>query len=103
MFWETVAALLLILTTFPFWVFVAVIWGLIRAVRIFVGGLFQFFGSSTFDWSEVWLILVAAIIEGVRSAWSIPAWVWNWAKFEHPWWAVIIALVILLGSGGSRR
>ena len=26
---------------------------------------------------------------------SVPDWMWNFARYEHPWWAFIIAIVML--------
>jgi hypothetical protein len=102
MIWETIAALMLIFSTLPIWFFVALLWGFIRAAFTFFTYLVAFVDSSPVDWSQIWIIPLTAILQGFASAWSIPSGIWNWAKFEHPWWAVLISLVCFVLLGGSR-
>lgn len=98
LFWETVAAVILILASLPIWTFVALIWGLIRLVLVFVASIFAMTSIE-----EIWAVPLLAIAAGIEAAWSVPTAIWTWAKFEHPWWAVIIAFVLVSLSGGARR
>jgi hypothetical protein len=95
MFWETIAALLLIIGTFPLWSPIAFIWGIIRAVLTFGLLVSLSISDATFDWSQLLLIPLEAFSQGFYAAWDIGSSVWNWGKFEHPVWAAIIGLFAL--------
>ncbi len=92
MFWETIAALLLITGTLPLWGSIALVWGIIRTVIAFGVLLSVAMSSATFDWSLIVLMPLEAFIQGFDAFWSVASWVWNWGKFEHPVWAAIIGL-----------
>ncbi|WP_143163291.1 hypothetical protein [Roseovarius pacificus] len=62
----------------------------------------DFFLNGPIEWGEIWLVPLAALFAGLEAAWSIPSSMWNWAKFEHPWWAVCIGFVFVLFAKGSR-
>ncbi|UMA64621.1 hypothetical protein LVO79_16715 [Roseivivax marinus] len=102
MFWETLAAILLIATSFPIWLFLSVIWGIVRGALAGTHALLSLLSDTPADWGEVWVVPAAAAFQGVASAWSIPSAIWTWAKFDHPVWAAVIA-VLLMGVNGSRR
>lgn len=103
MFWETVAALLLIFASFPLWVVAALVWGLINAAIPFFGGIMVLASEPAADWSQFLAVPVVAFSQGLSSAWSVPVEIWTWAKFEHPWWAAIIGLVLMSAGGQSSR
>lgn len=102
MFWETVAAVLLILTSLPIWFFLAALWGMIRGGFAFFVALGAWLEQDPLDWSAIWVPAVEGILQAVMAAWSIPSGIWRWAKFEHPWWAFFIALALMILRSGMR-
>lgn len=99
MFWETVAAVILIVGTPPLWLLVALAWGFLSGAWFFLVAGF----SIVTEWaiSEIWGVPVVAVVEAFSSAWSVPVEIWAWGKFEHPWWAAIIGL-FCIGAAKSR-
>ncbi len=84
--------------------FVAIFWGLIRAFLAFLTLSINFLGGANPDWAQIWMVPLGAIIQGFEAAWYIPSSIWHWAKFEHPVWAAVIALLCLgIASSGNRR
>ena len=101
MFWETVAAVILIVGTLPLWFFVALIWGLLSGAFSLVTNGFAVLSNGPL--SEIWIVPVIAFMEAVSSAWSVPAEIWAWGKFDHPWWATLIGLFCLGAAKSSGR
>jgi len=101
MFWETLAALLLLGASFPIWLFVAAIWGALQAGLTLLHFFVLLLKSHNPD--ILWIAPLQAIVDGWSAAWSIPSAIWTWAKFDHPWWAVIIALLLALAGGSKTR
>ncbi|WP_417586353.1 hypothetical protein [Pararhodobacter oceanensis] len=99
MFWETIAACVLLLGAFPLWFFAAILWGAFVAVTALIHAVF----STGSGWDDIWAVPVGAVLVGFEAAWSVPSWIWNWAKYEHPWWAVVIGVTIIALAGESRR
>lgn len=100
---ESLAAAALLFFTFPLWFFVSFAWGFIKAIVTFGVLLFAFLNSSTKQTEEVLGVILAPILQGFASAFSVPSYIWHWAKFEHPWWAVVLALIAACLFGNSRR
>lgn len=98
---ETLAALVFLLFTAPAWVLIAILWGIFKAAITFVHVLIEAPRDETFEISDIWIAVALPVIQGVASAVSVPAAMWNWAKFGHPWWAILIAFVAF--SFWSRR
>ncbi len=103
MFWETIAAILLVLGTFAVWIYIAIFWGLIRAFIAFLTLTMEFLGDANPDWAQIWMVPLGAIIRGFEAAWHIPSSIWFWAKFEHPVWATVIGLLCLGIANSSKR
>lgn len=104
MFWESLAAIFLLLTTIPLWVAVGVLWGLIKAALTFCVLILAMIGSPEISLDDLWAVLVGTVLQGLQAAWSVPTGIWDWAKYQHPWWAVAIGfLAMALSSGASRR
>lgn len=93
MIFETIAALALLLLTAPGWIPISIFWGMLKAAIAFINILIEFFRDETFEISDAWIAIVVPVIQGIASAFSVPAAMWNWAKFDHPWWAILIAFV----------
>ena len=102
MLWETIAALLLICATAPIWLAIGIAWGIFKAVATFVLYMIVWLDAGGAGLDAIVGIVVESIAEGMVSAISVPGWIWNWAKFEHPWWATIISLVIF-GVAGEQN
>ena len=100
---ETLAAIFLLLAALPFWLAVAWAWGLIQFVLWIGIGTVDALTSPYAGWEQVWLVPLAATLQAFTSALSIPSWIWNWAKFEHPWWAFFIALFLSIALNTRRR
>ena len=67
-----------------------------------INTIFQFVETSTpFDETlgRVFLSLITEVFATLARMWnwgvSVPDWMWNFARYEHPWWAFIIAIVML--------
>ena len=103
LFWETLAALFLLLTTFWLWFVAALAWGLIRLIINLVTFSVYSFNDPHFGWGDFWAVPLAATFTAAESAWSIPSGIWHWAKFEHPGWAVVIGVVCIGFLGSSAR
>ena len=95
MFWETVSAIFLLAASFPIWLLAAFVWGLVKFALSFIGLTIALIAEQSFDVSQIWTIPLIAVTEGLSSAWSVPVGIWDWAKFERPWWAAVIGLVCL--------
>lgn len=102
MFWETLAAIFLLLAALPLWLFAAWAWGVILFLFWIVVGTYDALTTPYAGLEQLWLVPLAAIIIAFDGAWSIPVWIWTWAKFEHPWWAFLIAMFLSV-MFGSRR
>ena len=90
MFWETASAVIFLVALFYFWFPLSILWG----IGVFVFRLFVSFISaldSTNFISAFLASFVAAIVSGFDAFTDIPVWLWEWAKFSHPWWAFIIS------------
>ena len=74
-----IAATLLILASAPVWILAS------------LG-----FGGFT-------LLTSFSLGNAVDATFSIPAFIWNWARFEHPIWAIVIALFLGAAGAGGRR
>lgn len=102
MFWETIAAILLICATAPIWLAIGIAWGTFKAVVTFVIYMIVWLDAGGAGLDAIIGVVFDSVSEGIVSAIHVPAWIWNWAKFEHPWWAAIIALVIF-GCAGKQN
>lgn len=100
---ESLAAAVLLFFTFPFWFFIAIVWGLIKTALSFGVLTIAFIRSDSRQAEELLRIILDPILQGFASAFSVPSYIWNWAKFEHPWWAVVIALCAAGLLGSPRR
>lgn len=89
---ETIAAALFLVGLWPVWFFVGLGWGAIKGVIVLVVALISLLDNS-FDAENLLAIPVVAALEAASAAWSVPSWVWEWAKFNHPWIAAIIGFV----------
>jgi hypothetical protein len=103
MVWETVAAILLIVGTFPIWFFIGIFWGLISAFLAFLTLAIDFLGGANPDWGQIWVVPLGAIIRGFEAAWHIPSSIWHWAKFDHPVWAAVIGMLCLGAANSNTR
>lgn len=103
MFWETVAAIFLLFATLPFWIVAALGWGLLRAAYVLIVALYGAATSAEPNLADFAASPFLAVLSGIEAAWSVPAGIWTWAKYEHPWWATGIAVIVLTFTGGSSK
>jgi hypothetical protein len=103
MIWEALAAVFLLLATLPLWFFASLGWGFLVATYTLVVLGIEIANRSTVDFAEFAALPLLAAMSGFGAAWSIPETMWAWAKFEHPWWALVIALLASAAFGGSSR
>ena len=94
MFWETISALIFLVILSVFWFPLSVVWGIAKFFLTLVFGVISAFKGSMSESALVALPL-QAVISGFDAFLDIPVWMWDWAKFSHPWWALIISLVVL--------
>ena len=113
---EFVNAIFFMAVTVPVWGFVTAAFilaalglgfllGLLKLVMglvAIINTIFQFVETSTpFDETlgRVFLSLITEVFATLARMWnwgvSVPDWMWNFARYEHPWWAFIIAIVML--------
>jgi hypothetical protein len=100
MVWETISAVIFLITLLIFWFPLSLIWAIgvfVFKLALSVVAAFQ----SEEIISRLFTGAVTSAIDGVMSFFDIPVWLWDWAKFEHPWWAIIISIV-LWGGMSSR-
>jgi len=91
------------------------VWGLLTAVFILAAlcfgllvgllklllGLFAIVTSTHFGETlgRVFSSLIIELILTITRMWNwgilVPDWMWNFARYEHPWWAFIIAILML--------
>lgn len=102
MFWETLTAIFLLLAALPLWLFAAWAWGVILFLFWIVAGSVDAFTSPHAGLEQILLVPLAAILSAFNGAWSVPVWIWTWAKFDHPWWAFFIALFLSVIFGRRR-
>lgn len=104
MFWETLAAIILIIATLPYWIFLAIFWGMVRAGFTLIAGVIGQFTKADATSEDLLLLPILAVFQGFASAWSVPVEIWNWGKFGNPWWAAVVGLIILgINSTLDRR
>lgn len=101
MFWETVAAVVLVAGTLPLWLFVAFGWGMLRGAFSLATNAYDVLTNGPL--TDVWFVPVAALMEAFSSAWSVPAEIWDWGKYGHPWWAALIGLICLGAASGKVK
>ena len=110
-------ALLFLLTTLPLWavvcvvvVWAALMWGIFLGFIKFLFGIFgllntvfKFIDTSlTFDQvlGRVVMNIINDVISMISNMWNwgtaVPEWVWSFARYDHPWWALTGSIVILL-------
>ena len=113
---EFINAIFFMAVTVPVWGFLTAVFiiaalgfGLLVGLLKLLMGLFAIintifhFVETTMSFGEtlgkVFSNLVIDFISTVARMWnwgfSVPDWMWNFARYEHPWWAFIIALVML--------
>jgi hypothetical protein len=103
MFWETCAAIVLVLGTWPFLGVAMFGWGLIQFFSTLFGGLAEIASSADAPWTDLLGYSILAVIDGLSSAWSVLSGAWKWAKFDHPWWAFIIGMLGLSFLSSASR
>ena len=99
--WQWIAAIFLIVVSFPFWFAICIIWGLMKATVTFVElwNRTSFESLSVWDWEEdLW----AWGIDAWGSVFSVPAAIWTWST-EHPAFAVVIGVVMSLFFAVKNR
>lgn len=77
-------------------------WGVILFLFWIVAGSVDAFTSPHAGLEQILLVPLAAILSAFNGAWSVPVWIWTWAKFDHPWWAFFIALFLSVIFGRRR-
>ena len=110
-------ALLFIIVTIPIWgilsailAVVAVGWGILLGILKLAVGLFAIINSifkfveTTLPFGETVVRVLGSLIgeffSTVIRMWSwgfsVPDWMWSFARYEHPWWAFIISIILLV-------
>lgn len=87
MFWETLSAILFLLVLFPLWLPVSTIWGLINFILTIAE-------VAKDDLSNIFHSAIFAGAKAIEAFLSIPEWLWEWAKYEQPWWALFISIFV---------
>lgn len=113
---EFVNAIFFMAVTLPVWGFVTAAFilaalglGFLLGLLKLVMGLFAIintifhFVETSMSFEEtltnVLYNLASDFVSTISRMWnwgvSVPDWMWNFARYEHPWWAFIIAIVML--------
>tara|TARA_B100000029_G_C16989302_1_gene746846 strand:+ start:176 stop:475 length:300 start_codon:yes stop_codon:yes gene_type:complete len=75
LFFETISAIIFLWALLHIWIPLSVCWGVLSFfIRL----------NDGVDY---------AFIFGLMSFSNIPLWLWDWAKFSHPWWALFISVI----------
>ena len=92
-------ALTFVTLTAPAWIFIGLIKGAFTFVVEFIGkGLWliknTFFVEYKLDAADVFILIFAVPInafwQGLVSFFGTLGSFWDWAKYDHPWWAFFI-------------
>ena len=97
-----VNALLFIILTIPVWGILAAIfavaavgWGILLGILKLAVGLFAIV-NSIFQFVETTLPFGETVVRMWSWGFSVPNWMWDFARYEHPWWAFIISIILLI-------
>ena len=98
-------AVLFMLVSCPLWIILGFSWGILYFIYFFFRAALAVVQSTFFCnlCEEVhWAILAAlgvpfvAAYEGIAAAFSPMSIFWNFARYDHPWWAFLITIVLIL-------
>lgn len=98
-------AVLFMLVSCPIWIILGFIWGILYFIYFFFRAAFAVIQQTFFcTWcmeaheailSALFVPLVAAY-EGIAAAFSPMSFFWNFSRYDHPWWAFLITIVLIL-------
>jgi hypothetical protein len=91
MFWETASAIIFLLVLFAVWFPLSMLWGFGVLLFSLIFAIIGAFNSHDFAFA-FWAGIATAFISGFNAFTDIPVWMWDWAKYSHPWWALFISL-----------
>jgi len=103
MIFETIAAILFLLMTAVLWVPASVLLGFLHAAILLIFGILEIFTTEVRSPEDLFSVFSSALSYGVGSLFRIPSWLWSWAKYEHPWWAIFIALLFAVFLNNSKK
>jgi hypothetical protein len=93
MFWETISAIIFLFVLAVLWIPLSLLW----AIGVFIFKLaIVIFGAFQVDevLADLFFGVIGAGLSGLFAFADIPVELWDWAKFDHPWWALIISLFV---------
>ena len=95
-----ILAIVFIICTSPIWLSLGFIWGLVVFVSKSVSYCFQvyseFFKNDNFEEGFFALLFVplVALWDGFRAFFSPVSIAWNFSRYDHPFWALIISICL---------
>ena len=100
--WQWIAAVFLIVVSFPAWLPISIIWGFMKLVVTIV----HLWPSDQGDHQSMGYAIGQAIglslVEGFYSIFTVPAAIWNWSV-DYPTFAALAGVgLIVIGSLGNR-
>ena len=101
MFWETASAIIFLLALFVLWFPLSMLWGFGVFLFTLIIRIIGAFDSSDFAFA-FWAGIASAYVSGFDAFTDIPSWMWDWAKYSHPCWALIISFCAM-GFASSRN
>ena len=98
-------AVLFMLVSCPLWIILGFSWGILYFIYFFFRAAFAVIQQTFFcTWcmeaheaifSALFVPLLSAY-EGIAAAFSPMSFFWNFARYDHPWWAFLITAVLSL-------
>lgn len=93
MFWETVSAIFLLIASVYIWLPLSLVLAFIVFALSFVYRFIMVMSVDSTDFvGDVVEAVFMSIVNGLSALIALPTWMWDWAKYSHPWWALFISI-----------
>lgn len=86
-----IGAVIFTVTTLPVWFTVALFWGVLMFVVSTFEALLMLTSSPDVD--SLLNVLIHPFYQAFESFTDIPTAFWDFARYDHPWWAAIISFL----------
>ena len=98
-----IPALVILVVTLPLWVAVSILISIAMFFYHFVKTYFWLFENLFYyelPWADFWGMFVFtpfySLYKSIVAFFDLPIWIYNFARYDHPWWSLIIAFIVAL-------
>jgi hypothetical protein len=100
-FFLFIFAVWFISVTFPIWLILGSLYGIFIAVISFFGYVSKSFTYISYDFLEGLLVLfvaspLMAIWDGLKAFFDPVSYAWDFARYDHPFWAFLISFCLTI-------